>query len=414
MVMALMKQDYIILRELGKKVAEIANLPVQKEKKELWTANNGLNPVRPMVYIDQLPWNEINTSSEMQLVCGDPFHRLIEQRLRETVYRWNHFPCDMVVENRIDIPHQIEGLCYGMHIKEHIAKTDETNGIVSHEYIDQVATEEELAALKYDSIQVDRELDRVHLDLCNDIFKDVLPVRFEGVQIHLGVWDRIAQMRSVEKILWDIVDHPEFTEKIVRKFMEITMSTIDQCESLGLLDEQLQYVHCTGAYTNDLPKDGMEDGKPKSRNVWAFGMSQIFSTVSPETHEMYDIDLLLPMYERFGLIYYGCCEPLERKINIIRKIKNVRKISVSPWANIDMCADGIGSDYVFSCKCNPAFIATGIPDEQAIYAQLNAAIEACRRNNTPLEIILKDVSTVGYKLDLIDKWNTIAMNLVMK
>lgn len=54
----IMNKDYLILRELGNRVAEIAALPVQQEKKKLWTANNDLHPVRPMVYIDQLPWHD--------------------------------------------------------------------------------------------------------------------------------------------------------------------------------------------------------------------------------------------------------------------------------------------------------------------------------------------------------------------
>ena len=406
-----MNQDYTVLRELAKKMAQIAHLPVQDEKRALWTANNDLKPVRPMVYIDQLPWHEINTSKEMQLQCTDPFLRVMEQRIREILYRWNHFPCDMVVEKRIDIPREIHNLDYGMHIVEDIRKTDNDNDIVSHKYHDQAATSEQLDALKFDKVWVDRDLDEKHMQVCHEIFDGILPVRFEGIQIHAGVWDRIAQMRSVENVLWDMIDKPEFIVDLVNKFVDISMDTVDQCENLGLLDPELQYVHCTGAYTNDLPKDGMEDGKPKAHNVWAFGMAQMLTTVSPAMHEEFEIDLVSRLYERFGLMYYGCCEPLERKIGMIRKLKNVRKISVSPWADIDMCAANIGSDYVFSCKSRSSLIAGDHMDEPNIKKQLNDAVAACKRNNTPLEFILKDVSTVSHNLDFIDKWNDIAMNI---
>src|SRR5215469_14755634 len=99
-----MNKEYAYLRELGKKVAEIAALPVQQEKKKLWTANNDLKPIRPMVYMDQLPWHEINRSEEMKRHCEDPFLKSVEESLLKILYRWKHFPCDMVVENRIDIP----------------------------------------------------------------------------------------------------------------------------------------------------------------------------------------------------------------------------------------------------------------------------------------------------------------------
>ena len=408
-----MNHDFTVLRELGKRVAEIAALPVQAEKKALWTANNDLHPVRPMVYIDQLPWHELNTAEEMRMRCEDPFLRTVEHDLLMLLYRWKHFPCDMVVENRVDIPKTVYGLDYGTHIVEEIRRTDEENDIVSHRYADQLTDEASVDALENDQIRVDPELDARHVDLCNDIFHDILPVRLSGVQIHAGLWDRIAQMRPAESILWDIADRPEFIEKTVQKFVDLTNSTVDQCEKLGLLDPELQYVHCTGAYTDQLPKDGMEDGKAKARNVWAFGMAQLLSTVGPAMHEEFEIDLVKPLYERFGLMYYGCCEPLHDKIDIIRKIKNVRKISVSPWANIDKSADNIAGDYVFSCKSNPAFICAGEFNEADIRKQLSAAKDACRRTNTPLEIILKDVSSLRGHLDFVDRWEKVAMEYAL-
>lgn len=263
------KRDVEILQELGRKVAEIAHLPRQEKTKQLWTMNNDLTPARPMVYIDQLPWHELVKSGELTLECEDPFLREIERQLRETLYRWKHFPCDMVVENYIEIQHDIHNLDYGIHIEEDILKTDETNDIVSHRYKDQVKDYDDLEKLKNDEIWVDRELDELHMAMATEIFKDIMPVRFGGVQIHSGIWDRIAQMRPAESLIWDLIDRPEFTEAVVKKFVDLTMSTVDQCEELGLLDPQMQYIHCTGAYTNQLPK--AEGGKkllPRMYGLW--------------------------------------------------------------------------------------------------------------------------------------------------
>ena len=46
---AISKRDIAILRELARQTTEIANLPIQAEKRSLWKALNGLRPVRPMV-----------------------------------------------------------------------------------------------------------------------------------------------------------------------------------------------------------------------------------------------------------------------------------------------------------------------------------------------------------------------------
>ena len=406
-----MKKDYEVLRGLGRRFAEIAALPIQKEKRALWTANNDLSPVRPLVLMDQLPWHEIAKSDEMTLCCEDEFLRSVEQSIREILYRWAHFPCDMVVENRIDVPKHVRNLDYGIHIREEIRSNDPGNEIVSHKYEDQLRTMEDVDALREDAVEADAAIDQRHLDVLNEIFAGIVPVRLSGVQIHAGIWDRIAQMRPAEKILWDLADNPDLIEATVKKFVQVTLSTVDQCEKLGLLDPALQYVHCTGAYTGDLPGDGFTGEKASAKDCWAFGMAQLFATVSPAMHDEYEIEMVRPLYERFGLMYYGCCEPLHDRIHLVRKIKNVRKISVSPWANIEAAAEQIGPDYVFSCKINPAFIANGF-GRADIVDQFSHALAATRKNRTPAEFILKDVSTVGNHLERLDMWSELAMHMV--
>lgn len=405
-------RDKALLKDLGKRLAEIAAMPIQKQKRALWAAHNSLKPTRPLVYIDQLPWHEINRSDEMKLECEDSFLRSVEWNIKSLLYRWNHFACDMVVENRIDIPMEIHGLNYGVNIEEDTLSIDKGNDIVSHKYHDMIMNEAELDAIQPDSIWVDKELDQTHLEMCNEIFSGIIPVRLKGVEIHAGIWDRIAQMRPAESILWDIIDRPEFTKRVVKKFVDLTMSTVDQCEKLGILDADIQYVHCTGAYNEELPANGFEENKPRAKDCWGFGMAQILSTVSPEMHNEFEIELVKPLYERFGLLYYGCCEPLENVIPYIKKINNVRKISVSPWANIEKSAENIGSDYVFSSKLNPAFVSTGVLDTEPAREQISNVVQACKKHGTPVELILKDISTVSGRLECLDKWVDMTMNMV--
>ena len=58
------KNDITIIRDLAARMAEIAALPVQEEKRALWRQLNALKPARPMVMIDQVCWNEMNLDDE--------------------------------------------------------------------------------------------------------------------------------------------------------------------------------------------------------------------------------------------------------------------------------------------------------------------------------------------------------------
>jgi hypothetical protein len=142
-----------------------------------------------------------------------------------------------------------------------------------------------------------------------------------------------------------------------------------------------------------------------------FGLAQMFSTVSPAMFEEYEINYMMPIFERFGLVYYGCCDPLDGKMNEVRKIPHLRKISVSPWANKERSAEGIGRDFVFSNKPNPAYIAVTSFDEDIVRNDLAATKEICHRYGCTLEFIFKDISTVHNEPLRLKKWADIAMEL---
>jgi hypothetical protein len=114
--------------------------------------------------------------------------------------------------------------------------------------------------------------------------------------------------------------------------------------------------------------------------------------------------------ERWGLVYYGCCEPLDVKIGILRRIPNLRKVSMSPWVDVDRAVRVVGCDYVFSRKPNPAVLAEDTWRPELARADLTQFLEKTR--GCHIEIILKDISTVRYQPQRLWEWEKIAMELV--
>ncbi len=406
------KKDIETIRELAKKVAEIASLPVQEEKRNLWKALNGLKPVRPMVMMDQLPWHEMNVDDELTLQCEDCTARELEQELRRTLYRWKHMPADMVVEPYVEVHKVIYGTDFGMEVKEDILATDIRNDVVSHRFIDQLQTEEDLEKIKIPEVVYDKEATEKKLEMYHELLDGILDVRLQGYLPNIHSWDLISMWRGVENILYDLADRPEFIHKIMQRLTEAYLSMLDQLEKQGLLGYGQTTIHCTGAYTDELPAPGFNPDKPRAKDLWTFGLAQIFATVSPEMHQEFELDYCNKWFERFGLVYYGCCDPLDRKMHIVRKIPNLRKVSMSPWVNVERGAEGIGKDFVFSRKPNPAFLAAKEWDPEVVEKDLRETRDICRKYNCPLEFILKDVSTVCYQPQRLWEWSKIAARVV--
>lgn len=403
------KQDKQILRTLAERVAKIAALPVQAEKRALWRKLNGLQQDRPMVMIDQVCWHEMNVEDELTLRCHDTTLRSWEEQLRRTLYQWKHFPVDIVVEPFFRVPKAIYGTDFSVCTQEQQLSTDAANDVLSHAYHNQFNSMEDLEKIKTPIIRHDEAETNRRAALANEVFDGLLPVRMEGVDPYLSVWDPIATWMGVEGVLYALADDPDMMHAMAEKVTAGYMSMLDQLTEQGLLCGPQSLIHCTGAWTDDLPSTAAST----TQDLWMFGLAQMFSTVSPAMFGEFEVDICQPIFERFGLVYYGCCDPLDLKMDEVRRIPHVRKVSMSPWANKARGAAGIGADYVYSCKPNPALLVPASFDEDVICRDLLETVQVCKENGCPLELILKDISTVKYQPKRLWRWAEIAMEAVM-
>ncbi len=407
------QSDKDILRRLAGEVATVAALPVQEQKRSMWRKLNAKKPARPMVMIDQVCWNEMNVNEELTLHCQDAECRGYEDRFRKMLYQWRHFPVDMVVEPFVGVSKAVANSGFGVGVKEEIAVTDPTNSVVGHSFTNQFETDADLDKIKMPVITHHAGETARRMAVAHELFDGILDVVEQGYDpSYMTVWDPISFWMNVESALYTLVDRPEFMAEMVRRIVNGYLGTLDQLEAQGLMCHHQSTIHCTGAYTDELPAPGFDPSRPRAKDNWMFGMAQMFSTVSPAMFEEFEIDPCLPLYRRFGLVYYGCCEPLDRKMAQVRKIPNARKISMSPWVDEELGASELKGDYVYSRKPNPALLAWPDFNEKAVREHLQTTVDVCARHGCPLELILKDISTVKYEPQRLWRWAEIAMDLV--
>ncbi len=407
------RQDREILRKLAVRYMEAAQLPVHREKLELWKALNRGEMQRPMVLIDQLPWHELNGEGELTLLTQDPLCRQIERELRQTLYKWDHFPVDMVLEPFLTIPKSIRNTGYGISVDEDTQITDSVSDVVSHRFHNQLKNEEDVGKIKDMVITHDAAESKRWLEQAEDLFQGVAPVRQSaGLQFHLGVWDYLSMLMGVQDIYFDLMDRPEFLHACMERITSSVMAGIRQAEVLGLHNDTISLCHCSHTYTDEfLPDFGMGKG-PSAKNSWAFGLAQLFSSVSPAVTEEFELPYITRMAECFGMVYYGCCDRLDDRLDLVKRIPNVRKVSCSPWSNRDAFAEKIGPSLVLSNKPTPALLAESELDYREIEKDLRHTLQAARANRVNLEYILKDVSTVRYQPQRLTQWADTAMRVV--
>lgn len=405
-----MHQDEIILRKLAREYTIAAADERNWENRQLHTAVNDLKMIRPVVLISEIPFHELNFDGSLTLQCQDPVLRSAEEFLRKQLFQWKYFPADMILAPYFPVQKIMHSTGNGWTVSEEILATDSKNHIVSHEYHDLLADESALEQFHLPVVTYDKEATMAQYERIANAIGDILPVRLTGHNSYFSTWDDIARYRGVTPLLMDLVERPEYTHQIVSKMTEYYISLSEQMEALGLYELEPLDIHCTSALNSTLPGE-YDGGIVKRSQIWGRGMAQIFASVSKEMHEEFDIEYMKKIMEPFGLVYYGCCEPLDKKIDLIEKLPHLRKISITPWADIDNAAEVIGNRYVIANKPNPASVA-GKLDEDALRAEISRILAACKRNGCSFDMVLKDISSAGYNVNNLIRWEQIVMEMV--
>ncbi|MDP2989835.1 MAG: hypothetical protein Q8O57_04645, partial [Kiritimatiellota bacterium] len=304
---------------------------------------------------------------------------------------------------------------FGLSEEVDIIRTDAASDVVSRHFHVQIQDEHDIAKIKMPEITLDQKAwDRNH-SLVSGIFDGIIPVvqtGFKGTSI--APWDLLVRLTGVDNILLDLSMRPDYVHKLIDRMTQAFIRRLEQYEALNLLALNNEtWLGGGPQFTDELPQADFNPGKIRPIDMWGRTMSQIFSAVSPAMHEEFALQYECRWLNRFGLTYYGCCEPLDRKVGILRKhVPNLRKISMSPWINLDVAIESVGTDYVFSLKTNPAVLAENNWSPEAVRRDLETTLN--RLKDLHVEIIMKDISTVCYEPKRLWEWAKIAADTAGK
>jgi hypothetical protein len=185
-----------------------------------------------------------------------------------------------------------------------------------------------------------------------------------------------------------------------------------QYEEMGLLDipYPIDRVGSGAAgFTDQLPQPDCDGKNFRLIDNWGGATPQIFSEVSPEMHEEFALQYENEIMSRCGLNYYGCCEPLHNKMELMAKVPNLRKISVSPWCDVEKTRENAKETYVFSHKPSPAVMATDTYNPEVAEQDIRDRLK--KSGDMPCEFIIKDISTIRGDMERVKAWCQMATRI---
>lgn len=407
--MTLSNRDRKVLRDLASQVADVAADPVMAERRARWRRHNALDAgAGPMILVfPEGSWRELLPRDGM--LCDTEETRAMEWTLRSRLYHHAHLHDDTVIEAEWIVTAAVTDSGWGLSPKQ-VASTAE-HGAWGFDPV--IRVEADLDGLRTPEVMHDEAETQRRFDLARDLFEGLLDVRLKGVpRISFHLMATYSKLRGLEQVFLDMVENPAMLHRAIAFLAEGERRRLDQYEALNLLSlNNDSTYHSSGGngYIDDLPAPGFDPQRVRLADMWGSAEAQELDRVSPAMHEEFSLQYERPLLAPFGLTGYGCCDDLTRKLDYVRQLPNMRRISIAPWADVTAAAEGLGGDYIFSWKPQPTWLV-GDFDEEGLRRYLRQTLDVAQ--GCVLEMILKDTHTCEGRPERFDRWTRIARQVV--
>jgi hypothetical protein len=414
------KKDSNIIRELATRWMEVASMPVMNERKRLWKAVHDLKAERPMILFET-SWIEGFVEAS-ELLCEDAFLRSVEQNMRITLRQAEELRDDLVIEPYYMIGWKMKFSDYGVPVEIRSATNKEESMAYSFSF--PIAAPQDINKLRKRTIAVDTEQTMLLKETLEDVMGGILPIKlgnydpfvyefdvgefgdlgFNG-NFFFGLTWQLYRFIGNKGLLYWVYDAPDAIHKLMSYMLDDRIALFEYFEKEGLLalntDSQMAGPRAYG-YVSDLPDPDCRD-KVSLKNLWGWAESQETTNISPRMYKEFILPYMAELSSKFGLIYYGCCEPLHDRLDLIMDaIPNLRSVSISGWSDLKKTAEMLGKKYVYSRKPTPAYISGPTPDWDLLKKDMKDTCAVAGDCN--VEILFRDVYTTNGDRSRLSKW----------
>ncbi len=404
-------KDIARLRELAKRKLEIAHDPVNLERKQAWYNYDSGENDRVMVLIEFLGIVDPKQPLPPEAYkCEHPLAQELEKVILPEIFRFENLKDDHVVEPVIYTKWDHTISDFGVEVVIHSADDEVTKGAVTWDHpIKDI--QKDFDMLKNRTFTIDRESSFARLEYLKSIFDGIMDVEIsQPFWWSQGMTGDAIKLIGLENLMLFMYDDPEGLHRLMAFLRDNNIAYMKWLEKENLLSlNNLNQYTGSGSigYTRDLPqKDWKPGDKVRLKDTWGLLESQETVLIGPDHFAEFVFPYQEEIAKEFGKVYYGCCEPVHNRWDVLKNMSNLSRVSVSPWCNEEFMSEVLGRQYGYSRKPNPTLISTASWNEELIRKDLRTTLETARNNR--VEIIMKDVHTVNNQPERIARWVELA------
>lgn len=389
------KSEREVLRQLARRQLELASLPEMAVLTERWYRHNAGCGEYPIVFFETRYCEE----DLIDLTLESPFAREMELEIKRHTVNYDLVHDDRVIPAYYPLYWDIEIKTLNLDMEErHILDSEgKSVGYTTTHHLEDLPGS--MGKIGKTLRRVDRERTMARKAAVEDVIGDILPVRLKtppSLNWAVSPSKKAVYLMGMEAMMLAPYDCPDEFHALYRILTDDILETFDWMSGEGILvlNNENDYAG-SGSYgfSRMLPTERCKQtGVVTTFDLWGNLNSQETVGISPAMYGEFFWPYYRELASRFGQVYYGCCEPTNAIWDeYLSTLPNLRKVSVSPWADETFMAERLrGTDIVYCRKPSPNFLALDIPfDAEAYRRHIRASVLSAR--GCHLEISCRDV-----------------------
>ncbi len=383
------------LRDLAQEFKAASETTRNNQTRQAWYDLNDLKKGAKPLFINHYWPVALGEIFPEENFCKTPRAVQLEKYFKTRLFYVNDLQDDNVIEPVVyfNTCHTLESY-QGMARQTKRAESDHGSG--AFEMIPTIVEEEDINKITNPKVTYNKERSFEDFQLMQELFDGILtPIR-NPVNFAAKISDEYSWYRGMESTYLDIYDNPEWMHDLLSRIsnnFEQRFNLLEEIGVYGCMDLSDPLGSAGLRYITGMPDFRDIKGSPfdyhsSTKETWGFSCSEVFNCVSNANHDEFTFQYDIKAMDRFKYCNVGCCEVLDKKVDLIRGFSNCRKVSVSEWCDYETAAAAIREDFVYSYRAAGIHFMPKTWDKANAEKEIRGVLEASKRHNCNTEIVL--------------------------
>lgn len=387
--------DAARLRALAGQYAEIAHGEPMRQRREKWILHNSL---RTQTFPFHIEDNGSFLADRMPArQCADPGARRLEDRLLRALTAYALIDDDRVIPDRflVDWTTVTRSNCEELEITRADNGLGSTLGYRTNHPIRDI--DADWGKLQQRTSRLDRDATERQADLARTAFAGLLRVDVGRVETaySTGITHRAVHLMGMENLYVQMADRPEAVHRLLGFLAEDNLALGQWEEEQGLLtlNHDGNQGTCSGSCFATDETARAAGSRVAASDRWGFLESQESAGISGEMFDAFLMPHLTRLAARFKLLKFGCCEAVHPLMACLRRLPNLRKVSVTPWCDIRQLAESCPHNVIWCRKPVPLLLCGDAFRPETLRAHLQETLDAGR--GFFIEFVFRDTNRLS-------------------